>query len=743
MQTATNPDTGETVVLVGSEWKRPDKVATNDSGAKAYLIGNQWLSDEKSTSVQPMLTGKPGVPRELSLTDRILAKMPDIGMPQIGLSPQNTQDIAAGASGLMRGGANLLFPGLGEKIWPKAGSTDSVARSVGSFIDPVAIAAGGVVGKALPYAPVFGKGVIEGAKAMGRNIFAGGITGGAIGGLSEDDTADQGVALGAGIGAALPIVSLAGKSIGTIIDVLTGKHAKIQAADILREAAGMDLPTIRTSMGAAKGDLTATQAAAKIDNDTWNALGELAVAADKTSYFSRLASKQKQKLIDAVRAIANAKNQTEALHTSEAMKDSLNTITKPMRDVELGAANIAGQTGTRLQNEADRLGAAASSKVEDVRRLGNAEQIANDVAQSGRTRLNALPEGNPPVQGLPRISGRYSYSDELAKLAERISKKPADDSLILGEASRFAQRQVDSLASHGLKPINTGRIIGTIYSKLNDPSIAGNSVAERVLSKVSDTILTWTEKAGGVIDAEALYAIRKNAVNSEIETMMGSADPKLKAKYASKLLSKLNPIIDDAIVAAGGAGWRNYLQTYSQGMHQINQQKMGAKVLSLLETQPKKLESLAAGNEPKMVQKIFQTEYDLATAMGDKVKPINAVAEAIARDRMIKESASRGQGGLERILKEHHIKINIPNWINREVAITNRALSVMENWINKHTMEAVYEAMRSGKTANQLLDVIPAKERIHVINAMVASRPPAPVIGGGLAGILSNQQPQQ
>lgn len=40
--TATNPQTGETVVLVGSEWKPAQSVATNAKGEKAFLVDGAW-----------------------------------------------------------------------------------------------------------------------------------------------------------------------------------------------------------------------------------------------------------------------------------------------------------------------------------------------------------------------------------------------------------------------------------------------------------------------------------------------------------------------------------------------------------------------------------------------------------------------------------------------------------------------------------------------------------------------------
>lgn len=46
LQTATNPETGETVALVGNQWVPVQQTASNDQGKKAYLVNNQWLTDE-------------------------------------------------------------------------------------------------------------------------------------------------------------------------------------------------------------------------------------------------------------------------------------------------------------------------------------------------------------------------------------------------------------------------------------------------------------------------------------------------------------------------------------------------------------------------------------------------------------------------------------------------------------------------------------------------------------------------
>ena len=53
MQTATNPQTGETAVLVGGAWKKAEQIAANDKGEKAYLVEGSWLTDNGGAASKP------------------------------------------------------------------------------------------------------------------------------------------------------------------------------------------------------------------------------------------------------------------------------------------------------------------------------------------------------------------------------------------------------------------------------------------------------------------------------------------------------------------------------------------------------------------------------------------------------------------------------------------------------------------------------------------------------------------
>lgn len=570
------------------------------------------------------------------------------------------------------------------------------------------------------------KGFVQGAANIGLKAGAGAAAGATTSALIDPEHAGTGAVIGAAIPTiAAPVVRGLSRGATAIYDALSGRLSKIKAADVLRHAAGDDLAAAKAAYARAVPGETAAQATAGIKRDTLDALGEFASVADETSYYSRVADRQKQDMIDAISKIAGGRNQTAARQATDLTKTNLNAITTPMREGALDAANANTATAKRLASEAGSLSDAAASKVGDVRRLNTAGQLAEEAGMRGPRLGNEA----PPVPGMVRTPYRYSYGKKLSDLAERLGTNAADDSLILGQAGRFKQMQLESMAQDGIVPLKSDVLIRSLTSMINNPKIGSESLKEKALSHVRDRLAQWTE-AGGTIDANAIYGIRKSAVNDAIEQFMGTADPKAKSKAAAGILKEIKPMIDDAIEAAGGTGWRDYLKTFEEGMHQVAQGKMGAKALSLLETSPKKFESLVYGNEPKTVEKIFQTEYDIANAMGNKFEPMQKVASQLARNRSIEEGASSGGTALRGILEEHTPSFKFWNVLDPRVAVINRVLGESEVRIGKAMKDALIEGMKSGKSAEELINTLPTSERMKVVNAMIgqAGVRTAPVI---------------
>jgi hypothetical protein len=525
-------------------------------------------------------------------------------------------------------------------------------------------------------------------------------------------------AWGAALGAAIPAVSIpVAKAAGWLWDAASGKLVQMRAGKIIREIAGPDTKALVAAGNAAAPELTgaqaAAQAAANIHNTQMQALGELASGRNTGSFFSKkadIASQDAQAVLD---SLAGGATQAEANLARKNANVALNKLTTPMREKELAAANTAGTLAPALQAEATRFGEAAANKVEDVRRFTKAAETAKDLSKTWISSAGG-------AEGLVRRPIQYTYPGELVKKADTVAKNAAEASLILGENARFVQSKLDSLAAHGLTPIDTSAITTNIQSKLADPSIGVSDVNKRVLNAVGKKIEDWTAANGGVIDAQALYEIRKNTVNEVVQRLIGKTDPTAQAKYASKILSEVNPLIDNAIVKAGGTGWKDYLATHASGLKDIERQKM-ASVLSELHRNGSydKFQNIVNGNDTKAVENIFgKGNVDIKSLMGDKMLPLQKISDDLARSDKMLTQAKQGATGLTDILSKDATKLRLPALFSRAATVSNKALDILEAKINRATFMQLEKSMQSGKSMADLISTLPTSERNAVLKVL-------------------------
>jgi hypothetical protein len=138
--------------------------------------------------------------------------------------------------------------------------------------------------------------------------------------------------------------------------------------------------------------------------------------------------------------LAGGTDQTAARAAREEARGILNKLMIPQLEIELGAANIAGQQLPRLQGQATQFGDVAGQKVDDVRRFTAAGERARGAQVT-------------PVPGMPRVSSQITYFDDLAQAADEVADQAARGSIVFGDASRFAQAAANSLEAHGLKAL--------------------------------------------------------------------------------------------------------------------------------------------------------------------------------------------------------------------------------------------------------------------------------------------------
>lgn len=505
-----------------------------------------------------------------------------------------------------------------------------------------------------------------------------------------------------------------GRVAGPLIAQGIGKLAdlrqipKNKAADIARNALGPDLPEVLNALKAGQGKgISAAQASADINSPTWQALIDRATARDPR-FLSALEKSQGDVSLNALSKLAGGKTAADVRATTEGAKEAARSITSPMRESALNRANL-GKEVARLEGLSAELGEQAAAKVQEVRRLMELGDLANASA-----RLNLI------KRDLPVGLTKYTYSGELAEKAfGDWSNKAADASLDLGQGARFADQAAGALRSVGIKPLEGEPLVRSLKTVANNPEFAGNDVLLGSLRNVSDDIAKWTS-SGGVIDARALDAIRKNSVNAAIQQLRPGMDATSQRNLAAGVLSRVKPVIDDAIEAAGGAGYRDYLKQHAQMSQKIAEKQLTGEALRLFKTDKNAFVRLVQNESPEAVEKILGPgKYNIAVELAENtLAPLENEAAKVIRNANIKSQVEGGQVALKELLLQNMSKFRLPSYLSAVAATTNKALNILETKIGTKTMATLTEALKTPEGAAQLLESLPAAERNRVLQIM-------------------------
>ena len=711
-----------------------------------------------------ILKNVPDGTTKAQLTEKLAANGYDIGMlggasaveaaPAEQVSPRRQmveaelRSAAAPFAGFSKGAGNIMFGGqrlvgkgleaLGATETGQALQTDAARRQAEqeAFIAPYREVApamtgageftGEVVGT-LPVGGVIAKGVgaIPGAGALAQSIRTGGFSTGApaattLGGRAADiATRAAGGAVvggttaalinpeeagtGAAIGAAAPFVlPTVGKYIaiggGKIIDAFTGKLAPVKAGKVAREMAGDAIAQIRAANNLAPIDINAAQAAAGIDNDVYQAFLDFYAGKDKSSYFRVLKDTQKADQLNRLAQLAGGANLTENITSIKQGKNALNQLMTPIREAELGAANIGARTGLPLQAEADRLAAAATGKVQDVRRF---------TAAQGRA---VTPDSSV-------LASDYQLS-KLAGKADEVAAQAAEGSIRFGEAARFKQAAVDSLAAYGLKPLKSDAILSKLPSILRNPEFAGNDVIEGAVKSFGDDVTKWT-KSGGVIDAFALDSLRKNSINAAIDKLRPNLDQTSKKNLAAKVLGQLKQPIINAIEEAGGTGYGQYLGDFAANAQLIDRRKLAGAALDMFNRSPDEFTRLVKGNNPDAVEAVFGPgSFNVFKEMGADIRPMQQIADELTRDLGIKAQTKSGRLALGLEDQFGNPSELIPGFVGYKTAIAKKVAQILTGKVNEKAQRLLSEGARTGKSMNEILNTFPAEERIKALKIL-------------------------
>ena len=526
-------------------------------------------------------------------------------------------------------------------------------------------------------------------------------------------------------------VAAGARGVGAVRDLFDVSRQR--AGKIARQAVGpQNLERARQALQAAIGeDVTAAQALARV-KETGQPLNlPVAQALLKRAserdpdFFTTLFNEQELARLRTLEELAGGANQTAANEARRELQKLLNEKLIPTLKIEMEAANIAGRVVPGMERQVAQLEGAAADKVQDVRRM---------TAAADRARATQ----EVPVPGFPRVSTQITYRGELAEAADQFAEDAAAGSVRLGEAARFKRAAMQALEAWGLRPLRADSINSAINRRLADPKLApGNRDLQAAMSRVADDIQQWTN-ADGIIDAWALDTIRKNSINAYVNSL--PLNPKQARQLAANLTEQIKPVLIDAVEAAGGTGYRRYLQDYARGMQTIGQSQLGAEAMRMYASDPKSFIRLVEGNDPKTIRKIFGPGSDniFRELSLNTQRRLGNIANEVKREIAMDAQSTAGEKALVELMKENMKLLRLPNFLNRAATATNTTIDILESKVGARTLEILTEAAKTAKDFDQLLSIIPTADRSAILRALqdpTLFQLATPTAGGLAAGV--------
>lgn len=577
------------------------------------------------------------------------------------------------------GGVGIQAVGRGFAAAPKLRRAGQVVEEFGK-----AVTRGGA-GVRAPTAANIAKGAPVAATRKGRIALraAGGGTGAVIAGaMTDQDLTDAAIA-----GAAVPVFGHMAKfGAGKTFDMLAGRLGEVRAAEILRSLIEQNPTKIEKAL---------RNAPKKIKANTAEFLASRGLLTPNLAAATRIASasQQSQELLEVAQRRAAGQNrmreiirggptQTAAVAGIRETKRALQDATGPMREEALRLADVGRVQIAPAEREAERLRGALQ------RELDSAARYMDDPNYGARI-------------------GQY-----------------LDD-------ARSAEEVAANLRAQGLAPLDISKVVSNLRAEAAKAEFVSPD-RFRILSEFANNLERRAAKFGGIIDAQGINLARRE-MGAFVSSILGTSDPKALRAGTSQLVAAAQQPIDDAIKAAGGVGWSNYLNTFAEGMKGIERQKLQRELTRLPEA---RLANVMAGNDPEFVENILGPgRFDINVELEG---PVLATAEKLGRD--ISAQRAVAQTGLEdlspsqrlgfaqgaRATVAGELEPTVPNLMTAATRVTGGLPGVYGGGIaaeqasvraaeraSQNVMRSLVPALASPSRAGALLRVRPAEEYIN------------------------------
>jgi hypothetical protein len=386
----------------------------------------------------------------------------------------------------------------------------------------------------------------------------------------------------------------------------------------------------------------------------------------------------------------------------------------------------------------------ATGKLVQIKAGKIVQELAGDQLEALKAATKAAPEGltgaqaaagveAAPIQTLGlRAAERAPYTYRPLEQAAEAGRK---ETLAAVTPSKPAAEAARTAVSEPLYR-EAAETVVTIDPKLKtilDRLPEGTINAARNLAKLEGRPFTFGEAVPGVesatrvggtpqITGESLHYIKRalsDIANSQATKNVG----KDVQRATQNVLNEYLKAVETRVPAYGQARL-----SFAEASKPVNQSVVLNEMRAILEAPgggeraKPFINALGKGEQALLKKATGYARYeegDLAKVLTpEQMTKVTQIANELVRDLKMAEQAKAGNVMYESVLRENVSGPRLPNILSAKVAVTNETLNILENRVNKKVMKALTEGMRTGKTLNELLNVVPSAQRSEVLNVI-------------------------
>lgn len=373
----------------------------------------------------------------------------------------------------------------------------------------------------------------------------------------------------------------------------------------------------------------------------------------------------------------------------------------------------------------------AGDKADDIIRSLESPQpfVAGSAPTAGQA---AVPAGSAEWSALQKVAAsrdpsRYyalegAQNKARAQALRSVGRTPAD--ITVAETARGATtRPMREAAFEGTRAVGvySGKLMRQIRGVESQPGIRASDVVSKSLADIKEKIAKFTDK-DGFIKAKDLYTIRKEVGNTIKKYAQDTQN--WDKRLTGGLERDLQRNIDEAIEAAGGTGWKEYLSTYAQMSKPIEQMKVGQTLESQLD--PAMGTRQRATRYAEALRKMGK-EGELDVMRPEQMETFRNVGQDLSRDL---ERRNLAQAGMPATLER--IGAAVPK--AAPTGFFDPRISVSRSWYNALTGKATERILdnlaRNMDKPQKMAEIMRAArpfERKEIVDALMRYQATLPV----------------